>query len=173
MWITDKFIDRPITILLLGMLMLILFTVISVAAGYFELDMGGDRDFMVYDHEITEDWEMYTVAKKHISDNNVKEVEEVRSARGDSQFLVYMTKEEKAQGKGLLTQKSFAEIQKFEQKIVDHKNWTSICRAKSITDSSCMINSDGIAKKDMMKMYFLNPNRAIISPVQDSIMFIE
>ena len=86
---------------------------------------------------------------------------------------MYITKDENAKGNGLLNQKSFMEIQNFERSITGHKNWTSICRAISIADSNCMINADGIPKNKLTKDYFLGPSRALISPVQDSIMFIE
>ena len=117
MWITNQFVDRPGMILFVGFSILILFTIITVSLNYFELDTGGDRDFMVFDHEITEDYEAYYITKKHISDNEGKEIEPIRSERGDRQYMIYMTKAEQAEGKGLLAQSKFKAIADYEEVI--------------------------------------------------------
>lgn len=44
---------------------------------------------MVYDHEITEDFEMYTVTKNKIGIMEGEEVEPIRSKRGDSTIIIY------------------------------------------------------------------------------------
>ena len=65
--------DRPCVIIISGILILAIFTWISISLDYFEIDAGGSsnphsRDFMIHDHDITRDWEAYTLAKSKISE---------------------------------------------------------------------------------------------------------
>lgn len=109
---------------------------------------------MVYDDAITQDWEMFQVTKKVMTAMESADVEAVRSKRGDTTIIVYQTKAEKAEGKGLLNVKDFKEVYALEKEILDHKNYTLLCMAKSPYEPEC---SDS----------------AFISPVQSTVAFVE
>ena len=57
MWLTDKFVDRPGTVLIIGGLILILLTFLTVQLEYLNLDPTNDRDFLIWDDPIVESFD--------------------------------------------------------------------------------------------------------------------
>ena len=111
---------------------------------------------MVYDDEITEAWEMLQVTKQHITEQDQSDKEATRSKMGDVTIIVYQTKAEKAEGTGLLTAKNFKEIYNLEKEVMDHKNWTLLCIAKSPFEPQCSDQA------------FISPAQVIVAAVERS-----
>lgn len=66
MMLTNYFVDRPCTIILGCMFVLIMISLISFLLGYFEMDNPSDREFLIWDDKRTISWDMQTVAKEYL-----------------------------------------------------------------------------------------------------------
>jgi hypothetical protein len=72
MWITNKFVERPCCILILGLLILFVLTVASFGLGYFTLNDSHPRDFLIWDDEITRVYDLKMAA-----------IDEILASKGD------------------------------------------------------------------------------------------
>ena len=66
MRITNLFVDRPITVLVTGIVVLFLITFISAALGYFDIAVQHNREFLVWSDDKVKDWDMLEAAKEAI-----------------------------------------------------------------------------------------------------------
>ena len=57
MKITDMFVDKPCTIIMAGIALLILLTIIAVACKLFEMDSPSDREYLVWSDPRTMSWD--------------------------------------------------------------------------------------------------------------------
>jgi hypothetical protein len=65
--LADLFVDRPITILLIGYSLLIVATICAFYFDYFKMEEPGNpREFLIWNHPLVEDWDMQTLAKRYI-----------------------------------------------------------------------------------------------------------
>lgn len=62
MILTDLFVNRPFCTLIIGYIMLITLTQISIDQSYFEVSDTSSRDFYIWDEQMTVDLDMFTVA---------------------------------------------------------------------------------------------------------------
>jgi len=66
MKITNLFVDRPITVLCTGIMILFLITFISSALGYFDIAIQHNREVLVWSDDKVKDWDMLEAAKEAI-----------------------------------------------------------------------------------------------------------
>ena len=66
MMITNMFVDKPITVLFVGILVLFMITFISAGLGYFDIAVQHNREFLVWSDEKVRDWDMLEAAKEAI-----------------------------------------------------------------------------------------------------------
>ena len=57
MKITDAFVEKPCTIIIIGILTLIILTIIAVACKFFEMDTPTDREYLVWSDPRTMSWD--------------------------------------------------------------------------------------------------------------------
>lgn len=57
MKITNHFVDRPCTIIAIGIFILIILTIIAMACKFFDMDPPGDREYLVWDDPRTISWD--------------------------------------------------------------------------------------------------------------------
>lgn len=68
MWLTDQFVKRPISVLIVGYATLILMTYLSVQLEYFEISDSAPRDFLIWDDPMTVDLDMFNVANEYMDE---------------------------------------------------------------------------------------------------------
>lgn len=62
MWITDKFVERPCCIIITGFILLFAMTAASFQLGYFSFADGNNRDYLVWDDDLTKVYDMKVAA---------------------------------------------------------------------------------------------------------------
>ena len=64
MRITNLMVDKPCTVIVISMIVLIVISGIAQAAGYFELDPQNNRDFLIWDDKRTIAWDKQVIAEE-------------------------------------------------------------------------------------------------------------
>jgi len=65
-WITNLFVDRPISVLSFSCLILLAISVAAFSLGYFDQDPQSDRDFLIWDDPIIVNFDKLFLAKEYI-----------------------------------------------------------------------------------------------------------
>lgn len=72
MRITSWFVDRPCTVIGIGLFALIIVSVLAVVLGYFERTEQHRREYLIWDDQMTKNYDMQTLAKEAISKSKGK-----------------------------------------------------------------------------------------------------
>jgi len=116
MWLTDKFVDRPGTVLIIAFIPLMAMAVLSTSLGYFDIAPQNDRDFLIWDDPIIQNFDKLNLAKDYIdkygADDSVKPI---RVAPVELWATIILYESENADSKyGLLEKENLLKMQKIE-----------------------------------------------------------
>lgn len=91
MILTDLFVNRPCCTLVIGYILLVTLTQISIDYNYFEVSDTSSRDFYIWDDAMTIDLDMLNVAQEYFDDEGdlVDPVQGIRSKPLLPIFLLY------------------------------------------------------------------------------------
>jgi hypothetical protein len=137
MWLTDKFVSNPCSILTFGLVFILFLGYICVTVGYFDLDERYIRDFMIWDDEKTISYDMQQVAREYIEkfDGAASKPIRTQSVSLWNTLMLYENSEDKHYG--LMSLDNLKRIQDVETMIKDHKDWPNFCKATNMEDESC------------------------------------
>ena len=145
-WITNLFVNRPWTVLIIGYLILIAATVVAVVNDYFALTPQNNRDFLIWDDERVIPWDMQQAGRNAIlaAQSSTKVSERVQDVSWWNAIMVYQVRNE---NESLLDKKYLLQIQQIEKSIQEKPDWVKFCRATSVFDKNC------------------HPQKAFVSPI--------
>lgn len=103
--LTTWFVDKPCQMLCGAYCLLVVITIISIAAKFFALDTEQGREWLVWDDPVTQTYEKFKLADIYIEKNSGSDVLPVRSKRAGVMFFIYEKKTGDA--KGMLNKKYF------------------------------------------------------------------
>lgn len=137
MWLTDQYIIRPCVSILLGFLLLIIFTFIAVKLDYFALNPASQREYLIWDDPRAKAWDKKLVAEEYIltsagSEGSQKPLR-MTSVPQWNPMILYESKN----GKSLLEKSNLVIIYNIEKNIKALEDWPNICKAKSISEGAC------------------------------------
>jgi len=138
MWITNLFVNSPCKVLSIGFLVMILISIIPIAAEFYIVSDGGSgRDFLIWDDPKVLDGDRYILAKEFVQNHTGLEEEPTRSQLSRVSSLYNLYTNTGNYEHGLLKKDTLLKIQEIENKILDHQNYTKFCFATSAIDDSC------------------------------------
>ena len=79
MWLTDQFVKKPCSVLVIGYIILILLTYASIELEFFDISNSSDRDFFIWDDKMTVDLDMYNIAVEYMDEKFGSSTQGVRS----------------------------------------------------------------------------------------------
>lgn len=79
MWLTDQFVRRPISVLIVGYAFLIFMTYLAVELEYFTISDSAPRDFLVWTDPMTVDLDMFNVANEYMDEEIGQSKQGIRS----------------------------------------------------------------------------------------------
>uniref|UniRef100_A0A7S3CP63 SSD domain-containing protein n=1 Tax=Strombidium rassoulzadegani TaxID=1082188 RepID=A0A7S3CP63_9SPIT len=135
--ITSLYVDRPCTVMLVGYLVLIIITFISISQNYFEIAGGSprNRDYLLWNDPIVIESNKYILAKEWVANRTGSSDVAVRSETGTTAFILYEQTDDYEYG--LLKKEYLVEVQTLEDNIQKLDNYTKLCLAVSTEDKSC------------------------------------
>ena len=79
MWLTDQFVMKPCSVLIIGYIILTLLTYVSVQLEFFEISDSSNRDFFIWSDKMTVDLDMYNIAVEYMDEKFGSSTQGVRS----------------------------------------------------------------------------------------------
>ena len=89
MWLTDQFVRRPISVLIVGYAVLIFLTYLSVTLEYFEISDTEPRDFLIWRDPKTVDLDMFNIANEYMEEKIGSSKQGIRSKTANQMFIMY------------------------------------------------------------------------------------
>jgi hypothetical protein len=140
-WLTDQFIIRPCVSILITMIFLVIITFVSVQLDYFALNEPNSREYLIWDDPRAKAWDMKIIAEEFILTNAGAEGSQkplrMTSVVGWNPMVLFESKN----GKSLLDKSNLEKIYEIEEYIKAMEDWPNICKAMSISDDSCAMDS--------------------------------
>lgn len=116
---------------------------LAIGLNYLALNDLGDRDFLIWDHPATRNFDMWNMAKdyrdevkREILDKERTEDLPLRRKKDEEFYILYEAQEGGSQY-GCLDKEVLLNAKKLEKYIKDREEWPLICYAQSDIDPSC------------------------------------
>ena len=153
-WLTNQFVDRPCTIILLCMLLLLIVTVVSYSLGYFEMDPQSNREFLLWDDPRTIAMDKQSVAYDalKLAEGGQQKALRTQTMLDWNAILLYMAPSDK----DLINKEYLLTIQKYEEHITSMENWNKLCKAASIESTECSPTESFVSALSFLKLYDLD-----------------
>lgn len=68
MWLTDQFVRRPLSVLIIGYAVLLVFAYVAVSLELFQISDRSPRDFQIWDDQKTIDLDMFNIANEYLDE---------------------------------------------------------------------------------------------------------
>ena len=130
MRITDFMVDRPCTVICISYFLLLVFAVITGAAGYMmpSLEGGRNRDYLIWKHPLQVDKDTLDLADEFIRDTSGDAKVELQSETTNQIFILYSN--EGDHKNGLLNAKSVIKMNEMEQALLTNEKYKKFCLAE-------------------------------------------
>ena len=130
MKITDFMVDSPCKVICGSYLVLIIFGVLSVAFGYFNITLQGGRgrDFSIWKDPLQIDSDLLALADEYITDTTGEALVDLQTESTNYNFLLYTNVGDKEFG--LLNKDVLKTIEKLEGDFVTNEDYKKFCLAK-------------------------------------------
>ena len=110
MAITDQMLERPIAFLSIGLFILLIFAVLSIKLGYFEIAPQGKRDFLIWQDDKVVAWDMQILAKEYLEEKDGSAQKPERTQANDMWTTLFIFDNSLESNYGVISKESLLKI---------------------------------------------------------------